>query len=54
MHELIGRKIEVNTGEIIYRGVLIEITDEELHLQSEYGWISVPLEKVAEVKAVEQ
>lgn len=54
MHDLIGRKIEVITGEIIYRGVLIEIADEELHLQSEYGWISIPIEKVAEVRAVEE
>jgi len=54
MHDLIGRKVEVTTGEIIYRGVLIEIADEELHLQSEYGWISVPIEKVADVRAVEE
>ncbi len=54
MHDLIGRKIEVITGDIIYRGVLIEITDEELHLQSELGWISVPLEKVAEVREVDE
>lgn len=54
MHDLIGRKVEVITGEIIYRGVLIEIADEELHLQSEYGWISVPIEKVSEVKVLEQ
>lgn len=54
MHDLIGKKVEVITGEIIYRGVLIEIADEELHLQSELGWISVPIEKVAEVKVLEQ
>ncbi|MEK6529133.1 MAG: hypothetical protein AABZ36_09670 [Nitrospirota bacterium] len=54
MHDLIGKKVEVITFEIIYRGVLIEIADEELHLQSEYGWISVPLEKVAEVREVEE
>jgi hypothetical protein len=52
MYELIGKEVEVNTVEITYRGVLIEVGENEIQLQSQYGWISIPLEKVTDVKAV--
>lgn len=53
MQELIGKEVVVNTAEITYKGVLIEIGENEIQLQSQYGWISIPLEKVADVRAVE-
>lgn len=53
MHEMIGKEVEVKTMEIIYRGKLVEIGETEINLQSDYGWISIPMEKVADVKLVE-
>jgi hypothetical protein len=53
MHELIGKEVEVDTMETIYRGTLIEIGEQEIHLQMKYGWISIPIDKIADVKAVE-
>ncbi len=53
MQELVGREVEVSTMETIYRGTLIEIGETEIYLQSQYGWITIPIEKVADVKAVE-
>jgi len=53
MQELIGKEVEVITAEITYRGVLIEIGESEIQLQSQYGWIVVPVDKVADIRAVE-
>jgi sporulation protein YlmC with PRC-barrel domain len=52
MHELIGKEVEVNTTEITYRGTLVEIGESEIHLQSETGWITIPVERVVDVKAI--
>jgi hypothetical protein len=53
MQELTGREVEVTTFETVYRGILIEIGASEVHLQSETGWIVVPVAKIVDIKAVE-
>lgn len=50
MTDLIGKMVEVGTGETIYRGKLVEINEEELYLESDSGWLVVPVEKVAFVR----
>jgi hypothetical protein len=52
MHELIGKEVEVMTADISYKGTLVEIGEEEIHLRAETGWIVVPVEKVVDIKAV--
>ncbi len=51
IHELIGKQVEVVTGDITYRGVLIEIGETEIYLKSEEGWITVPVDRVVDVRA---
>ncbi|MEF9427098.1 MAG: hypothetical protein L0956_07975 [Candidatus Mariimomonas ferrooxydans] len=53
MQELLGKEVEVNTNETIYRGILIEVTENEIQLKSQYGWVSIPAEKVADIRAVD-
>ncbi len=53
MKELIGKEVEVNTVEIMYRGILIEVAGSEIQLQVESGWIVIPIEKIVDVKAVD-
>ncbi len=53
MRDLISKEVEVNTIETVYRGVLVEIGDTEIHLQSPYGWITISLDKIVNIKAVE-
>lgn len=50
--KLIGKKVLVVADGIIYRGELIEITDAEINLKSETGWITIPIEKVSSVRGV--
>lgn len=52
MHELIGKKVEVQTTDMLYKGILIEVSETDVNLQSETGWIVVPLDRVVNIKAV--
>ncbi|MBI4849391.1 MAG: hypothetical protein HY808_12595 [Nitrospirae bacterium] len=51
IQELIGKKVEVITGDVTYRGTLVEIGETEIYLQAEEGWIVVPVDKVVDVRA---
>jgi hypothetical protein len=53
MMELIGRTVEVGTAETVYFGKLIEVNDEEVYLESESGWIVVPVDRVAYIREKE-
>ncbi|MBI5025640.1 MAG: hypothetical protein HZC12_02705 [Nitrospirae bacterium] len=52
MEKLIGKEVEVVADDVTYRGILIEIGEEEMHLESSGGWIVIPVEKIASVQEV--
>ena len=47
--ELVGHEVEVMAGDILYRGRLIEMGEENLHMESSSGWITIPMERVTKV-----
>jgi len=49
IEELIGKEVEVITLDIVYRGVLVEVNDKEVHLQSESGWIVIRVDRVVNI-----
>jgi hypothetical protein len=53
MIDLVGKIVEVVTEEIIYTGKLIEIGEDEVHLESESGWIVIPIDRIAIVREKE-
>jgi hypothetical protein len=53
LQDLIHREVEIITPETTYRGTLMGVEDEELHLQSESQWLVIPLERVIDVRAVD-
>ena len=53
MQELIGKEVEVRSADMTYKGVLVEIGETEIYLMSDNGWIVLPVEGVAEIKAAE-
>ena len=53
MHNLIGKTVVVVTFETTYTGTLIEVGDQEVHLQSDIGWIVVPIERITDIKEKE-
>ena len=54
MQYLIGKIVEVGTVETVYCGKLIEINENEVHLQTDSGWLVIPLDRVASVKEKEE
>lgn len=50
MIDLIGKLVEVGTGETLYVGTLVEINEDEVYIETESGWIVVPIERVAFVR----
>ncbi|MCM8762674.1 MAG: hypothetical protein NC929_05110 [Candidatus Omnitrophica bacterium] len=49
IEDLIGKNVTVSTIETTYSGKLVEIGDEYVHLESELGWIVIPVSKVTNV-----
>jgi len=50
MIDLVGKIVEVETQETIYTGRLIEIGEDEVHLESESGWVVIPVDRIASIK----
>lgn len=50
MIDLIGKEVEVITAETVYTGKLIEINENEVFLEAEAGWLTIPVEKIAEIR----
>ncbi|MEW6419459.1 MAG: hypothetical protein AB1480_15325 [Nitrospirota bacterium] len=53
MIDLVGKIVDVETPDIIYTGKLIEVGEEEVHLESESGWIVIPVEKIMLIREKE-
>ena len=49
MHDLRGQSVEVIANDISYAGTLVEISETEVYLKSESGWIVIPIEQVASI-----
>lgn len=50
MIDLIGKVVDVTANDITYSGRLVEIGEREIHLESELGWIVIPIEQVASIQ----
>lgn len=53
MIELIGKIVVVETADTIYTGKLIEIGEEEVHLESELGWLVIQVDRISSIKEKE-
>ncbi len=47
---MIGKEVEVIANGMTYRGVLIEVSDTEVHLKSTMQWMSLPASSVSSIK----
>jgi len=47
---LVNRQVEVLADGIVYRGRLVEMTEAELQLEGESGWIVIGIDRVADVR----
>ena len=50
MIDLIGKTVVVSSVDgITYTGRLVEIGEEEVHIESEMGWVMIPVDRIASI-----
>ncbi len=54
IQSMIGKEVEVIANGVTYRGVLMEVSDTEVHLKSTMQWMSLPASTVSVVKLAGQ
>jgi hypothetical protein len=47
---LVGKEVEVIANGMNYTGILIEVSDTEVHLRTPLQWVALPAESVSTVK----
>jgi hypothetical protein len=52
--EMIGKEVEVIANGVSYKGVLIEVSDTEVHLKGMLGYVSLPATSVTGVRPAEK
>ena len=50
IQSMVGKEVEVTANGMKYSGVLIDVSDVEVHLKGMYQWISLPLVSVSDLK----
>jgi hypothetical protein len=50
MDDLVGKIVVVETQETSYIGKLVEVGEEEVHLESESGWIVVAVDRITSIR----
>jgi hypothetical protein len=50
IQSMIGKEVEVMANGMRYEGVLIEVSDIEVHLKGSFQWIALPASSVSEIK----
>ncbi len=50
IQSMIGKEVEVIANGMTYRGVLIEVSDTDVHLKSTMQWMSLPASSVSAIK----
>jgi len=53
MNNLTGKIVVVETQETTYTGRLVEIGEEEVHLETDMGWMVIPIERVTSIREKE-
>lgn len=46
MIDLVGKIVDVETPGMTYTGKLIEVGEDEVHLETESGWIVIPVDRI--------
>lgn len=54
IHTMIGKQVEVFANGVQYKGVLIEVSPNEVHLAGQMQWIALPASSVSQIKLVEK
>jgi len=50
IQSMIGKEVEVIANGMKYTGVLVEVSDTEVHLKSSMQWISLPATSIGAIR----
>ena len=50
IQSMLGKEVEVIANGTTYRGVLIEVSDVDVHIRTSMQWVSLPASSVSEVR----
>jgi len=50
LQKMLDRQVEVKTGDAVYRGRLVEITEEAVCLMARTGWREVSMDRIIAIK----
>ncbi len=54
MRDLTGKMVEVGTAGLLYVGKLIETAEHEIVLESDTGWVSIPMDRIVFIREKEE
>jgi len=54
LYTMIGKEVEVIANGMVYKGVLIEVSETEVHLKGQLQWIALPASSVSQIKLAGQ
>ena len=54
LYTMIGKEVEVMANGMVYKGVLIEVSETEVHLKGQLQWIALPASSVSQIKLAGQ
>jgi hypothetical protein len=49
---LIGKEVEVTAQGVLYRGTLIEVSETDVFLKGELGWVQLQVDGVTDIRPV--
>ena len=49
LQEMIDKQVVVKTGDVVYRGRLVEISEEAVCLMAKTGWREVSMERIVAI-----
>lgn len=49
LQRMIGKEVVVAANGVDYSGVLIEVSDAEVHLKGSFQWIALPISSVSRI-----
>lgn len=53
LHDMIGRRVRVIAGDMVYKGLLIEVSEENVELQAELQWMTIPIDNINSIEIEE-
>ena len=48
-----GKRVRIIANDIVYAGVLIEVSETSVELQGDVQWITIPVDSISSIEADE-